>query len=181
MKSVKIPTIPDWSNARRAPPRVQTRSGPERDDAGQGNGRSEVGSELVIARCDTAEVLQAAERRLDAPPILVAGEIVLDLVLARAPTGDDRRGACGFQVGAQPIGVVTTIGDEPAQASRDSGDDLRGDRYIAGVARGEVDDRRPADDVCDDVNFSRLPSSRDADGLCLRPPLPPWAERCALM
>jgi hypothetical protein len=58
---------------------------------------------------------------------------------------------------------------------------LRSNSYIAGVARGEVDDRRPANDVGDDVDLGGLPASRDADGLRLRPPLPPWAERCALM
>ena len=161
--------------------RVQTRSGPERDDAGQGDGGSEVGSELVVARCDAAEVLQTTERRLDAPPILVAGAIVLDRLPARAPAGDDRRGACCSEVVPQRIGVVTAIGDQPAQASRDRRDHLRSHGYIAGVARREVDDRRAADNVCDEVNLGGLPASRDPDGLRFRPPLPPWAERCALM
>src|SRR5258708_33360830 len=40
--------------------RVQTRSAPERDDAGQGEGRSEVDGELVVAGRDATEVLEAA-------------------------------------------------------------------------------------------------------------------------
>ena len=161
--------------------RVQTRSGPEGDDAGQGDGRGKVGSELVVARGDAAEVLQTAECRLDAPAILVAGEVVLDRLPSCAPARDDRGRAGCSEVVPQRIGVVTAIGDQPAQASRDRRDHLRSNSYIAGVARGEVDDGRPADDVGDDVDFGGLPASRDPDGLRLRPPLPPWAERCALM
>ena len=163
------------------PPRVQTRLGPERDDAGQGDGGSEVGGKLVVARGDAAVVLQPAERRLDAPAILVAGEVVLDRLPSCAPARDDRGRAGCSEVVPQRIGVVSTIGDKPAQASRDRGNDLRSNRHIAGVARREVDDRWPADDVGEDVDFGGLPASRDSDGLRFRPPLPPWAERWALM
>ena len=64
---------------------------------------------------------------------------------------------------------VTAIGDEPAQASRDCREHLRSNSYIAGVARGEVDDRRPANDVGDDVDFGGLPASRDAEACAFAP------------
>jgi hypothetical protein len=78
--------------------RVQTRSAPERDDAGERDGGSEVGGELVVARGDAAEVLQSAERRLDTPAIFVAGQVVLDRLPACAPARDDRGGAAALRL-----------------------------------------------------------------------------------
>jgi len=96
-----------------------------------------------------------------------------DLALSGAATRDDRRRAAGPQVTPQLVCIIAAIGDEPPQPARSSCDDLRGGLHIAGVAGRQVDYGRSAEDVGDDVDLRGLAAARDADGLRLRPPLPP--------
>ena len=106
----------------------------------------------------------------------------MDRLPSCAPARDDRGGACCSEVVPQRIGVVTAIGDQPAQASRDRRDHLRSNSYIAGVARGEVDDRRPANDVGDDVDLGGLPP-RETPMACAFAPLmdgPPLTSQIRL-
>ena len=104
-----------------------------------------------------------------------------DLALSGAATRDNRRSAIGSQVPPELVCIIAAIGDQPPQPTRCSCDDLRGGFYVACIARCEVDYGRAAEDVGDDVDLRGLAATRDADGLRLRPPLPPWAERWALM
>ena len=62
--------------------RVRTRSAPERDDGGEGDGRGEVGCELVVAGGHAPEVLEAAERGFDAPSVTIAPLVMPDRALA---------------------------------------------------------------------------------------------------
>ena len=79
------------------------------------------------------------------------------------------------------VGIIASISHEPSQAPGQPGQELGCGFDVAGVARREVDQCRATDDVGDDVDLRGLAASREANGLRLRPPLPPCAERCALM
>ena len=57
---------------------------PDHDDAG--DGRAKLAANLSSAQ-RAAEVLQTAERRLDAPAILIAGEVVLHACAPARMTG----------------------------------------------------------------------------------------------
>ena len=104
-----------------------------------------------------------------------------DWALAGAAAGDNRHRACSPQVTPERVGVIAAVGEKPSKPAWRSCNDLRRSLYVTGVAGREVDDRRAAEDIGDDVDLGGLAAPRDADGLRLRPPLPPWAERCALM
>ena len=104
-----------------------------------------------------------------------------DRALSGAAARDDGHRAPSPQVTPERVGVIAAIGKEPPEPAWRSCDDLRRSLYIAGVAGREVDNRRAAEDIGDDVDLGGLAAPRNADGLRLRPPLPPWAERCALM
>ena len=160
--------------------RVGTRSAPERDDGGEGHRRGEVSRELVVAGRHAPEVLQAAKGGLDAPAFLVAPLVVLDRALAGAPARDDGRGAIRLQVAAEVVGIVAPVSDEPLQATWCCSEDLGRNLHVRGVAGREVDDGWSPEDVGEDVDLGGLAAARGADGLRLRPPLPPCAERCAL-
>jgi hypothetical protein len=54
-------------------------------------------------------------------------------------------------------------------------------KSVSHIDIASVYDGRPAEDVGDDLDLGRLSASRDTDRLRFGPPLPPWAERCALM
>jgi len=80
---------------------------------------------------------------------------------------------------AKPVGVIATIADQ--MSNRTSGpDQIVGNADVANIARGEPDDRRTPQNIRQDMDFCGLTAARKTDGLRLRPPLPPWAERCAL-
>ena len=162
-------------------PRVRTQSAPEGDDGREGDGGSVVAGELVVAGRDAAKVLEAAEHGLGAPPVLVAPPVVADRPLAGVCARDHRHDAGLAQVGAEPVGVVALVGQKAPDAAR--GGCQHGGRrpHVAAVARGEVDDGGAADDVGQDVDLCGRPAARGADRLVFRPPLPPWAQRCALV
>jgi hypothetical protein len=94
--------------------RVETRSGPEGDDRGDGDSGGEVGGELVVAGRDASEVLEAAEGGLDAPTILVAGFVVADRALAVASPRDDRGRPARLEGAPERVGVVSAVGDRGA-------------------------------------------------------------------
>ena len=95
--------------------RVRTRSAPECDDGGDAESRGEVAGQLVVARGETAEILEAAEHRLDPPAVAIAPLVEADFALAGAGAGNDHLNALLAQVLAQPVGIVALVGDQPAQ------------------------------------------------------------------
>ncbi len=161
--------------------RVRTQSAPECDNCCEGDSGGIVAGELVVSCRDTAEVLQAAEHGLGAPAILVALLVVTDRALAGSRAGDDRHDAGFAQVGAEPVGVIALVGQKAPDAARGDRQDIGRCPYVARVARGEMDDGRAAECVGQDVDFGGRAPPRWADDLVFRPPLPPWAQRCALM
>lgn len=155
------------------PPRVWTRSAPERDHGGQGESGGVVAGQLVVAGGNPAEVLETAESGLDAPAFLIAALVVAQRALAGAGAGDDGGDALLPQISPQPIGVVALIGDQASQAAGSLGQHRWGGAHVTGVARRQQQDTGAAQHVDEGVDLRRLTTPRRADGLCCRPPLPP--------
>lgn len=160
-------------------PRVRTHSNPERNDGGKDDSGQEVDRELVIASGHAAEVLETTEGRFDAPAIAVALHIVPDRTFARTSPWDNRCCPGRSKGVAKAIGVIATICDQASNGTSRL-DQIIGNADVTDIARREPDDRRTPQNVCQDVDFCGLTAARRTDGLRLRPPLPPWAERCAL-
>jgi hypothetical protein len=159
--------------------RVWTQSQPEGVDCGECDGVEEGSSELVVACGDPAEILEAADRSLDAPAVAVATAVVADRDGAVAAAGDHRGGARRAQGLAEAIGVVGTVGDQAAARSG-LGDQLGGAADVRMVAGGEEQHDRPAEQVGDQVDFGAPPTAGYANGLILRRFFwAPAAERCA--
>jgi hypothetical protein len=76
------------------------------------------------------------------------------------------------------IGVIAAIGDQTSNRTRRL-DQIVGNADVADIPRCEPNDRRTPQNICQDMDFCGLTATRKTDGLRLRPPLPPWAERCA--
>ena len=159
--------------------RVRTRSAPEADNGCKLDAGEIVRGQLVVSRGDAAVVLQAAKHHLDAPTLGIACAVVLDRSLAVAPTGNDRLGAGSLPVTTQVVGVATAVSDEALELSR-RGDECGCGLDVGGVAGCQRECERPAKEVADGVDFGGAPAAADADGLRLRPPFAPPAERCAL-
>ena len=104
-----------------------------------------------------------------------------DRALASPAARDDRRDPCRAKISSEVVSIISPISQEPSQAPRETGQEFGCGLDVGGVPRREVDHRRATNDVGDDVDLRSLAASRDTDGLRLRPPLPPCAERCALM
>jgi len=112
-------------------------------------------------------------------PVSVALLIVRDSALAVGAARDDRDGVAAAQKGAQCIGVVALVGDEIA-GSLQTLQKRRGRLHVGDVAGCQHEGEGSAEHVGQGVELGGLAATRWADGLCLRPPLPPWAERWAL-
>jgi hypothetical protein len=70
-----------------------TQSAPGCDDGGQGEGGSDVAGELVVIGGDAAEILEAAEHRLDPPTVGMAPRVEADPALAAVGAGNDHADA----------------------------------------------------------------------------------------
>ncbi len=112
--------------------------------------------------------------------IAVAILVVLDLLLARDPAGDDGHGAGVADRSSQGVGVVPLVRQDVAGCGG-AGQERRRDGDVGDVSGGERQREGAADDVGKEVNFGRLAAARGTDRLSFRPPFPPKAERWALM
>ena len=77
---------------------------------------------------------------------------------------------------AKAVGVIATIGDQTSNGASRL-DQIVGNADVADIPRGEQNDRRTPQNIRQDMDFCGLTATRKTDGLRLRPPLPPWAER----
>lgn len=57
---------------------------------------------------------------------------------------------------------------------------MRRYRAVCRVAAGQHEGKWTPNHIREDMDFGDLPAARRPDSLIFRPPLPPWAELCAL-
>ena len=158
--------------------RVETHSNPDGDDGGKRDCRKEVGGELVVARCNATEVFQATEGGFDPPALAIALFVISNGALAVDPSRNDGLDPVGLELVAQGIGIVPLVGNQALERPGHS-QEIAGGADVADVAGGEPNDGGPAQKIRQNMDFGSLSAARWADGLGLRPPFPPCAERCA--
>jgi hypothetical protein len=116
---------------------------------------------FFVARGEPPEVLDAVEEALDAVAPAIEHPTEARLPAAMRHRRDIGHGASGFDLPAQPIGIVGLVGQDDgvlAQVAKK----LRSDRAIAGLARCQHQfDRQPAR-VGQRVDFGRQPAARAA-------------------
>ena len=104
-----------------------------------------------------------------------------DRAFAGARARDHRHDAGVAQIGPEPVGVVTLVGHETPDAAWGGRQHRRSGPHVTGIAWRQVDDSRAAEGVGQDMDLGGRPAPRGADRLVFRPPLPPWAQRCAFV
>ena len=158
--------------------RVETHSGPPEDDGCDFDGGEEVSGELVVAGCDAPEVLEGAEGPFDPVALAIGVAVVGDRPLARGGGGDDGLGLLRFQGASQAVGVVSLVGDQPSRR-RSGGQKARCGGDVGAVPGCEQQCYGAPASICQGMDFRGRTATRAPDGLNLRPPFPPCAERCA--
>lgn len=123
--------------------RVWTQSDPEHVVSSECDGIFERPCELVIACCDTTEILEPADGGFDAPALLVAAFVVADGLGSVLPAWNDGTGAVGSQQLTKGIGVVGTIGDQTVERAG-LVDKAWRDTDVSVVAWSEMKHDRPA-------------------------------------
>src|SRR5260370_27236787 len=123
-------------------------------------------------------MLEPAVGALDEVAPLVALCIEREDALAGRCVGDHGDGGAAVEQGAQMIGVIAFVADQPG-AGRHPFQQRRSDCDIGDVAAGQAERERPARLVDQDMDFSGASAARAADGLVALPPFAPLAARCA--
>lgn len=110
---------------------------------------------------------------------LVALFVIADDALAVRAARNDRNN-CGLsQVPAQAVGIISLVGEQ-IPSTLQARQQARSNRAVSLIAAGEREGKRTPDHVCQGMDLGGLPTPRRSNRLIFRPPLPPWAERCAL-
>ena len=130
----------------------------------------------VIARCDTAEVLDAAEHAFDG--VAVAVETGREAILPAAIDfgRDVGRGSLALDFTADGVAVVSLV------AVQDFGraeviEQIVGGDTVRDLAAGQQERDRAAEAISQRVDFRRPSATRTADRLRVLPPFPPEAQR----
>jgi hypothetical protein len=138
----------------------------------------EVSGELVVSGGDGSEILDAAIGAFDDVAPFVAFGIEEEGALAIGFVGDDGDGAAAIEQGAQMIGVIALVADQPG-AGCDVAQQRRCEGDVGDVAAAQAEGERPAGMIDQGVDFGRAPTARAADGLAAFPPFAPLAARWA--
>jgi hypothetical protein len=135
--------------------------------------------ELIIACCDTPEILQPAKAALDDVAAFVGFLVAADFVFAVGFAWDDGFDAALLEEGADCIGILAFVGEELFDA-RDQADAFFGHHAIGGIAWRE--DERPGAAIFVDnrVDLAVAAAFCRPDRLKIRPPFPPLAQRWIL-
>lgn len=131
---------------------------------------------LLAPEGDPSEAFELVEEAFDLMALLVeppvygrsagAAGIGLDLSGCAQIIGDE---------GAQPIGVISCVGDHMADAL-EAGQESLGLRTVAMLARRGVDAQRQADCIDGGVQSGRQAAARTTDGGSFSPPFAPAAS-----
>ena len=90
--------------------------------------------------------------------------------------GDDGLGAATNDFAAKIVAVISFVGEERAHGRRER-QNIGRRRDIGILARGQMQDERPAERIAQRMDFCRAASARAADCLMVLPPFPPEAHR----
>jgi len=141
---------------------------------GEGHGRQEVASELVVAGRDASEVLELVEEALDeiAMPVDVRIDRAADAHVALA--GDVSVGAVRFDDLDDGASEVATVGHDVARQAK-ALEQLGRGGLVGCLARREYQANRQTAGVDDGVDFCGQSSTRTANGVIRAPFFPPAA------
>lgn len=130
----------------------------------------EVSSELVVAGCDAPPILDAAEVVLDlvAPPVNALG--TTGFLAGRASAGNDGQSAFILDLLTDLLAVISLVGGNgerrPGRVQH-----LCDDLAVMDLSARDDEVQRTAFAVDDGVDFRAPPTPADADGLIFLPPL----------
>jgi hypothetical protein len=124
----------------------------------------------VVAGGDGAEVLEPTVGAFDNVAPFVALGIKREEPLAIGLVGDHGRGAAAVEEGAQMIGVIALVCDQPSACCR-RGQERRGGGDIGDIAAAQEENDRSSLAVDEGVDLGRAAATRAADRLATLPPL----------
>ena len=140
------------------------------------NSGQEIPGELIVSGGYAPEILEPAEAALDDISAFVGtfaegmGDDTVGFV------GDDGLSATTYDFAAKLVAVIPFIGQERAHGRRERQNIWRR-RDVGVLARGQMQDDRPAERIAQRMYFRRAASTRPADRLIMLPPFPPEAQR----
>jgi len=119
----------------------------------------EVGGVFFIARGDPSEVFDPIEEALDAVTGSVEHGTEGGLPATMGHRRDVGRGTGGFDLAAQPIGVIGLAGEDDGALAQ-MAEQLGGGRTVARLARRQRQFDRQAAGIGQGVDFGGLPATR---------------------
>ena len=140
------------------------------------NSGQEIPGELVVSGCDAAEVLEPAKAALDDISAFIGAFVEAMDDDTVGFIGDDGLGAATNDFAAKIVAVISFVGEERAHGRRER-QNIGRRRDIGILARGQMQDERPAERIAQRMDFCRAASARAADCLIVLPPFPPEAHR----
>jgi len=118
----------------------------------------EGGAKLVVAGGDATELFELVEEAFDVIALAVESLRPTEALLAPDHVWDVGDGASCFDMGPQPIGIISFVGDDDGVPA-ETGQKRLGAGQIVGLAGGDQDLDRPALVVDARVDFRREPSA----------------------
>jgi hypothetical protein len=152
------------------------RSKPVRQHGDETQGGEKISRELVVTGCDAPPILEAAEATLNDVAPLVGLLVVANALLAIGFAGDDRLDPTFFEKAAKRIGVVSLVRYQFSDA-RNQAHARFGHDAVSCVARRQYEYPRTALIIDNRMDLAIPTAFGDPYRLCLRPPLPPLAQR----
>ena len=140
----------------------------------------EVGGDSVVACGKATAVLKAAEHAFDGVAAFVEGLAEAAFPHSGALWRDVRDSALAFDQVADVVGVVGTVGMHDAPFGQVD-QQMLGRAAVGRLTGRQVEGEWPAVAVGNGVNLGIAAAPATTDRLRVSPPLPPAAERCALI
>lgn len=112
-------------------------------------------------------------------PTFVSLFVIADDALAVRAAWNDGDDSGLSQMLAQAVGIIALVGEQ-IPSTLQARQQARSDRAVGLIATSERKGKRTPDYVCQGMDLGGLPAPRRSNRLIFCPPLPPWAERCAL-
>lgn len=140
------------------------------------NGGEKIAREFVIARCNAAKVLEAAEAALDDVAPFVGAPVEAMAHDTVGLVGNNWLRATRGDLGSERVAVVTFVGEERLHRRR-FGQHVGRSGDVGILARCQMQDDRATLRIAQGVDFCRTSATRSADGLRVLPPFPPEALR----